>query len=75
MPAVDDIHNQGVLRLIQEEDAMNRTIGVITKCDMLQRRDEHKVRIWYPKNASILSLIRNFTDIGTSYEPQAGIQT
>ncbi|KAJ5660221.1 hypothetical protein N7507_006672 [Penicillium longicatenatum] len=42
MPAVDDIHNQAVLRLAREEGAMNRTIGVITKCDMLQKNDEPK---------------------------------
>lgn len=43
MPAVDDIHNQVVLRLVKEEGAMHRTIGVITKCDMLQTHDEAKV--------------------------------
>jgi hypothetical protein len=43
MPAVDDIHNQAVLRLVREEGAMHRTIGVITKCDMLQTHDEPKV--------------------------------
>ncbi|KAJ5898556.1 hypothetical protein N7504_008844 [Penicillium tannophilum] len=42
MPAVDDIHNQAVLRLAREEGAMGRTIGVITKCDMLQKHDEPK---------------------------------
>ncbi|KAI9935113.1 hypothetical protein MW887_000734 [Aspergillus wentii] len=42
MPAVDDIHNQTVLRLIKEENATDRTIGVVTKCDMLQPRDEPK---------------------------------
>ncbi|KAJ5546970.1 hypothetical protein N7494_004555 [Penicillium frequentans] len=42
MPAVDDIHNQAVLRLAREEGAMSRTIGVITKCDMLQKNDEPK---------------------------------
>ncbi|KAJ5297952.1 hypothetical protein PENANT_c012G08336 [Penicillium antarcticum] len=42
MPAVDDIHNQAVLRLVREEGAMHRTIGVITKCDMLQTHDEPK---------------------------------
>lgn len=45
MPAVDDIHNQAVLRLAREEGAMNRTIGVITKCDMLQKNDEPKVNL------------------------------
>ncbi|KAJ5772217.1 hypothetical protein N7520_002746 [Penicillium odoratum] len=42
MPAVDDIHNQAVLRLAREEGAMKRTIGVVTKCDMLQKHDEAK---------------------------------
>ncbi|KAK2748681.1 hypothetical protein FQN57_000262 [Myotisia sp. PD_48] len=43
MPAVDDILNQPVLRLIQEVKAMERTIGVISKCDVLQPKDESKV--------------------------------
>ncbi|OAX81905.1 hypothetical protein ACJ72_03750 [Emergomyces africanus] len=43
VPAVDDIENQAVLSLVREEEALNRTIGVVTKCDMLQRRDEQKV--------------------------------
>jgi hypothetical protein len=43
MPAVDDIHNQVVLRLVREAGAMHRTIGVITKCDMVQTNDESKV--------------------------------
>jgi len=58
MPAVDDIHNQTVLRTVREEGAMNRTVGVITKCDMLQPRDEPKVRTTYVSNArkTIVSL-------------------
>ncbi|KAJ5802301.1 uncharacterized protein N7503_004751 [Penicillium pulvis] len=42
MPAVDNILNQAVLRLAMEEGAMSRTIGVVTKCDMLQKNDEPK---------------------------------
>ncbi|OJD11161.1 hypothetical protein AJ78_08015 [Emergomyces pasteurianus Ep9510] len=86
VPAVDDIENQAVLSLVREEDALNRTIGVVTKCDMLQRRDEQKVvfdllsnRIPQYKLDLGWFAIRNRTteelEDGTSYNQRDGKET
>lgn len=34
--AVDAIDNQKVLKLVQEQNAEDRTIGVVTKCDRVE---------------------------------------
>ncbi|KAL9114863.1 MAG: hypothetical protein Q9227_001106 [Pyrenula ochraceoflavens] len=40
---IDAIENQGVERLVREAGAIDRCIGVITKCDAVQEGDEGKV--------------------------------
>jgi hypothetical protein len=46
------LENQKVLRLVRKEGASDRTIGVITKCDRIERTNEEK----------IFNLLRNFTE-------------
>ncbi|KAL9616211.1 MAG: hypothetical protein Q9160_008901 [Pyrenula sp. 1 TL-2023] len=43
LSAVDAFDNQKVLRLVREAKANSRCLGVITKCDQVQERDDLKV--------------------------------
>lgn len=40
LSAVDAFDNQKVLQLVREAGSTSRCLGVITKCDMVQDRDE-----------------------------------
>jgi hypothetical protein len=44
-PASNSMENQQWLNLVTEENALNRTIGVITKPDRIEEADHEMVRI------------------------------